>query len=96
MNNEEIITRIAVSNGIFSEEEINRMIAEGKEIPIHTFRGWKDRGMSVRKGEHGIECKLWKHKNKKTNDNENEDTDDFYLTKSYLFTLDQTEKEEMS
>lgn len=94
MNNTKIIAQIAISNGIYSEADLNDMFSKGQEIPLHTFKGWKDRGMTVRKGEHGIECKLWKKKTSKKSDDDKESSEDdgFYLTKSYLFTKEQVEK----
>ena len=95
MNNAKIIAQIAICNGLYPEEELKAMLAKGQEIPLHTYKGWKDRGMTVRKGEHGIECKLGKKKTSKKSDDDkesSEDDDGFYLTKSYLFTKDQVEK----
>ena len=94
MKNEEIIAKIAISSGTFTEEEVGKMIAAGQDIPLHTFNGWRDRGMTVRKGEHGIECKLWKLKNKKQTEDEGPAGSEgqYYLTKCYLFTEDQVEK----
>ncbi len=50
--------------------------------------------MNDRKGERGIECKLWKKKTSKKDDEDKEtsENEDFYLTKSYLFSKDQVEK----
>ena len=94
MNNAKIIAQIAICNGIYSEADLNDMFEKGQEIPLHTYKGWKDRGMNVRKGEHGIECKLWKKKTAKKNDEDKGSSEDdgFYLTKSYLFTIEQVEK----
>ncbi len=94
MNNEEIIVRIAITNEIFSPEEIEKMISSGREIPLHTYRGWKDRGMNVKKGEQGIPCKLWKKKGKqKEETGASEEKDSlYYLAKSFLYKLDQVEK----
>ena len=42
------------------------------ELPeeIHTFQGWKDRGFSVKKGEHStIKFPIWKHTVKMLNTN---------------------------
>ena len=94
MNNKKIIAQIAINQGIYSEEELEDMLSNGQEIPLHTYKGWKDRGMTVRKGERGLECKLWKKKTAKRNDKNKETSEDeeFYLTKSYLFTKEQVEK----
>lgn len=94
MNNKEIIARIAIINEIFSSEEIEKMISAGCEIPLHTYRGWKDRGMIVKKGEQGIPCKLWKMKGKqKKEGGASEEKDSlYYLAKSFLYKLNQVER----
>ena len=54
--------------------------------------------MTVRKGEHGLECRLWRKKTSKKIDNDKDPSEDngFYLTKSYLFTKEQVEKGEQN
>lgn len=103
MTNEEIIAGVAISEGIYTKEEISEMIEAGKEIPLHTLSGWAARGkrigktIKIKKGEHGIETRLWKKKDKKakTEDESADEQDllhrEFYLAKSYLFRLDQVE-----
>lgn len=94
MNNADIIAKIAICNGIYTEAEVADIIASGQELPLHTFQGWRDRGMIVRKGEHGIECRLWKKKSKKQAEKDKaEEENGFYLTKSYLFCKEQVEEE---
>ena len=102
MNNEQIIYEIAV--GRFGEDAVENMIAEHGEVPLHTMQGWALRGnYRVKKGEHGLECRLWKKKKRKkseeestdtkdANNEENTDNRDFYLCKSYLFRADQVER----
>ena len=93
MKNEEIIAKIAISSGTLTEEEVGNMISAGQDIPLHTYKGWRDRGMTVRKGEHGLECKLWKLKIRKKAEGEEpaESDGQYYLTKSYLFNIDQVD-----
>ncbi len=86
MTNEEIIARKAISEGLFTEEEIIRRIKNDIDIPLHTSRGWKERGYTVKKGEKGVICRLWKRR-----DSTSEQTQ-FYQTKSPLFREDQVEK----
>ncbi len=87
MTNEEIIARKAISEGLFTEDEIIRRIEQDEDIPLHTVRGWEDRGYRVKKGERGIICQLWRRNNtgKETM---------FYKTKGQLFTGKQVEKGE--
>lgn len=101
MTNEKIIEEIAIQ--VYGEEAVIKLISEGLEIPLHTVQGWNQRSggkLRVKKGEHGIECRLWKKKNCKKKESKNEDNDehsenptdrDFYLCKSYLFRADQVE-----
>ena len=30
-------------------------------LPLYTFAQWKSKGYSVKKGEHGHKCSLWKY-----------------------------------
>ena len=99
MNNEQIIYEIAV--GLFGEEVTEKMLEDYGEIPLHTLQGWKLRGFKVKKGEKGLESRLWKKKNRKKEqesgdssiqeDADNTANRDFYLCKSYLFRADQVE-----
>lgn len=103
MTNEEIIAGVAISSGIYTEEEVNEMLEDGREIPLHTLQGWSVRGkrigktIKIKKGEHGIETRLWKKKDEKVKDevepvNEQEQLNrKFYLAKAYLFTKEQIE-----
>lgn len=81
MNNTAIIEKIKEEYGLEPSTE------------LHTFNVWKEvYGMKVKKSEKGIPCKLWKKKEKKSkNDDSEESQDYFYLAKSYLFRRDQVE-----
>ncbi len=95
MTNSQIIATIAAE--IYGEDTVNRMIESGEEIPLHTLKGWQARGSyRVRKGEHGIETKLWKRRKGKDGEENNtaEENGEFVLVKSYLFRSDQIEKVE--
>ena len=105
MTNEQIIADIAAT--IYGEDAVMEMIENGDDIPLHTIKGWDEVGKrkgvkyKVRKGEHGIECRLWKKKKKKSGVSEEEKSDeqesvipsnrDFYMCKSFLFRGDQVE-----
>lgn len=88
---------------IYGEDAVMEMLENGEEIPLHTVQGWASRGpYKVKKGEHGLECRLWKKKKRKAgDDDESKDEEenemistnrDFYLCKSFLFRADQVEK----
>ena len=97
MTNEKIIEEIAIK--IYGEDTVINMQEIGMEIPLHTIQGWAQRGpYRVKKGEHGIECRLWKKRKRKAAsgseaqaDGEPTGNQDFYLCKSYLFRGDQVE-----
>ena len=69
---------------------------------LHTLMKWKSLGFKVKKGEHGIETRLWKYNpKKKEQNNAPEDADEetkqkyksgFYLAKAYLFKASQVER----
>ena len=98
MTNEQIIADVAITSGIYTAEEVEEMVESGREIPLHTIKGWDARGRKIKVGEHGIETKLWKKKSKKDGqENDSEVTDkDFYLAKAFLFTKDQVEIKEIA
>ena len=103
MSNEEIITKSAISAGIFSEEEAAAYIMNGLRLPIHTFAEWKRMGYSVKKGQHAaLTCQLWKYTDKpgkaareaaEADGKDAPETDPhFYMTKAHLFHALQVEK----
>ena len=88
----------ALSHGLYTEEEIQDYLMQGEEIPLHTFAVWKSKGLAPKKGEHGIETKLWKKRQKKEHSEDTAESTDqteslskgeYYLTKAYLFNRDQ-------
>lgn len=97
MTNEQIIADIASS--IYGEDVVTTMLENGEDIPLHTVKGWAARGpFRVKKGEHGLETRLWKKRKKKsqevsTDDEDSEETTnrDFYMAKAFLFRADQVE-----
>jgi len=87
MTNLEIIATVMTLNKITEE--------------LHTFSRWKSMGYSVKKGEHGIETRLWKFNTKaaeaEASDDDDEDTKQmhhsgYYLAKSFLFKRSQVEE----
>lgn len=88
MRNQQIIEEIA--RRIFGQDEVERMLIKGEDIPLHTLHGWRSRGpYRIKKGEHGIETRLWKRKKDGSGETVSEDENTFYLAKAYLFTGDQ-------
>ena len=83
---EYILTRDKLGN----EKEI--------EIPaeIHTFKGWKERGYIVKKGERSnIKISIWKHtvvKNKSDDEEKEIEEDKMFKKISAFFTEEQVEK----
>ncbi len=82
MTNNQIIADIAAS--IYGVAAVKEMIERETEIPLHTAAGWKARGpYRIKKGESGIETRLWKVRKDKA--------EAFYMAKAYLFREDQVE-----
>lgn len=94
MNNQQIIEQAATA--IWGEQAVQEMIASGKGIPLHTAQGWKSLGdYYVRKGEHGLQVRLWrKKKGKIAQAGCDEAEGSFYLAKAFLFREDQMVKVE--
>ncbi len=90
MTNEQIIMQEAIASGFFTEEEIQGLIKSGKEIPFHTYAGWKSKEMVPKAGTHGWQTKLWKRRSGQSTDAERENNG-FFLTKSFLFHESQCE-----
>lgn len=100
MTNAQIIADTVIAAGIYTKEEVEAYWSEGRELPVHTLMGWAARGrklgreIRVRKGEHGIETKLWKRKDSKKaedGDEQGEEDGKFYLAKAFLFRESQIE-----
>lgn len=99
MTNEQIIQDIA--SNIYGEDAVISMIESGQDIPLHTVKGWAARGpFRVKKGEHGLETRLWKKRKDRKGSDESDDKDDievsseqidrgFYMAKACLFRGDQ-------
>lgn len=95
MNNRKIIKQEAVASGFFSEDEVKDLIEQNRDIPFHTYSVWRSRyGLVPKKGEHGWQTKLWKHKQKKVLEEEDSGKKEFYLAKSFLFHISQCAKED--
>ena len=76
-------------------QNTQKSLGMGELEPLHTFQKWKDMGFKVKKGEHAVTCtKLWKPKSKKYTDTNGEEKveNNFFLTKAYLFKLNQVER----
>ena len=94
MTNTEIITRTAIAEGIFSEEEAAAILSAGRRLPLHTYQEWKRMGYQVKQGEHAaLSVVLWKYRSQKVEINGEEyESGDCYRALAHLFTADQVEK----
>lgn len=94
MTNTEIITRTAIAEGIFSEEEAAAILSSGRRLPLHTYQEWKRMGYQVKQGEHArISVTLWKYRRETVEINGEEyESGDCYRALAHLFTADQVEK----
>ncbi len=102
MTNQEIILRTATLAGIFSEEFIEKCLASGRTLPLHTYKVWKDNGYQVKRGEKGFPITIWNHKTRKMTEEELSKLEiipeegtvsaGYYQKKAYFFTINQVEK----
>ena len=94
MTNNQIIENAAISAGIFTREQVDEYIQQGRRIPLHTYQEWKRMGYRVKPGEHAsIVVSLWKFSSKKVELDDGEEVDDsnYYRSSAYLFTQNQVE-----
>ena len=100
MTNTQIIIREALMHGLYTPEQIEDYIRSGHNVPLHTFRTWKEAGYRVKKGEHArATTMLWKFTGDRKKEKEGEEVDGenrphYYLSKAFLFDRDQVEKVE--
>ena len=88
MNNEQIIAKLAIENGLLTAEEAENRLSKKEEIALHTAKGWFRRGYKIKNGEQGIEAYLWRKRGgmEKVNNKQQ-----FYKAKAYLYTEKQVE-----
>lgn len=97
MKNSEIIVKEAIQAGLYTEDEVKRILQKDGCLPLHTFEGWKQKyGLVVKKGEHAvITTKLWRRKTQKEEEKENpkerENKTSYHMVKAFLFTREQVE-----
>lgn len=92
MTNFEIILRDAIAAEIYTEEEVEKLLETKGELPLHTFKIWKDKGYSVKKGEHAkLTTMIWKQTKKKDKETGEEKTI-MVMTKAFFFTDKQVQK----
>ena len=60
MNNTQIIEQAAIDSGFFTQEEVERLTADGESIPFLTATGWKRKGFVPKEGIKGFETRLWR------------------------------------
>ncbi len=93
MTNFEIIASEAVTNGIFSESQIEEYLKSGN-IPLKTFAEWKNCGFIVKRGQKArLKTKLWMLRPEKSEEQADEQADElkknFILVPAYLFSDEQ-------
>lgn len=94
MSSEQILFNFACEQ--LGEEKATFYLETDGEVPFHTYQGWKARHKCVRKGEKGIPISLWRAKNHKQVEvtehaEENDDMNEFYLAKAFIFSTQQVE-----
>ena len=99
MTNMQIITNTAIAAGLYTEEEVEAIFAEGRTLPLHTFKKWQELGYQVRRGEKAaLTCEIWRMKHSKEklpmqdgNDVEIDESS-FFKHKAFFFTAAQVDR----
>lgn len=86
MTNIQRICEAAILSGVYTPEEIQQMLENDIEIPLHTKSRWRKKGMKVREGAEGITTKLWLKKGKE---------DKYYLVDVILYSEDMVDTYEV-
>lgn len=98
MTNLEIIAQEAILNGVYTEEEVDNLIATYGDLGLHTYAEWKRLGYQVKKGSKSLfMARIWrprKGKNKEAQEDENtiEIKKNFIKVNAYFFGSSQVEK----
>lgn len=93
MTNFKIVMNEAINAGLFTKEEIENFISKNQHPPIFTYQEWQKQGFQVKKGEKAkLTCKIWKPKRTKKEEQNEEDTGEFFLKMSNFFIFEQVEK----
>ena len=89
MKNAELIATGAVSAGIYTQKEVDRLMKEKGQLPIHTAAAWRKQGMQVKTGENpAFFVRLWRFRPAEGGD----DTDSgFYAARSAVYLQSQVE-----
>lgn len=84
MTNKQRICEICLQNGIYKKDEIQFMLDNNIEIPIHTKSVWLSKGKVIKEGmeNKGIKTKLWIKQ---------DDSDKYFLIDVVLYTKDMIE-----
>ncbi len=88
MNNTQIIEQAAIDSGFFTQEEVERLTADGKSIPFLTATGWKRKGFVPKEGIKGFETRLWRKRPSRRGSTPSGDeslSGSFYKVRCHLF-----------
>ncbi|MCD8324499.1 MAG: hypothetical protein LUC32_06075 [Clostridiales bacterium] len=97
MSNQEIIKQAAINAGVITEAQASEFATAGKEIPFHSYKGWKARGFKVKEGEEPTATvTLWQRSRNGNPEMETASPDTgsgkFYRHKTPLYTASQVER----
>ena len=81
MNNIQRICEACIRSGVYTPDQIQALLENGKVPEVHTKSYWNKLGMTPKDDEEGIVCKLWKQDNER-----------FFLVPSILYNADQVTK----
>lgn len=100
MTNAEIIMKESVElmkQGVLKGQLVQLADGQWLEIPeeIHTFAAWKERGFSVKKGEHAVaKFTIWKYRKGKVEEGQEEEEaakGKCFMKQAFFFKADQVQ-----
>lgn len=90
MKNDELIASAAVEAGVYTDEEVKRIISSGGKLPLHTATAWGEYGKRVKSGEKPLFfVRLWRFR---PSEHGNDTDSGFYASRSAIYGPEQVEE----
>lgn len=77
MKNKQRIIEACLLHNVYTPEEMQELLEQGKEPEVHTKTYWQEKGKKPKEGIEGIKTKLWKKKGEE---------DKYFLVNATLFS----------
>ncbi len=82
MKNKQRIIEACLLHNVYTPEEMQELLEQGKEPEVHTKTYWRGKGKQPKEGIEGIKTKLWKKK---------EGEDKYFLVDAELYSASMVE-----